>query len=102
MASITQKFGFNIGSNCSGILIVGGILTGNSDGAIVGAGFTPEKVRVLGCSGVEDSAYSVRGATSNRPAGTVAGQMFYDTTLGLPLWWNSTASAWQRADGTNV
>jgi hypothetical protein len=43
------------------------------------------------------------GATGSRPAGLVAGDVgraFFDTTLGLPIWWNGTV--WINAAGTPV
>jgi hypothetical protein len=38
------------------------------------------------------------GPTGSRPTATAAGQQWFDTTLGLPLWWNGTA--WRDAAGT--
>jgi len=40
------------------------------------------------------------GSTVSRPSGPVTGQRFFDTTLGLPIWWNGTA--WINAAGTTV
>jgi hypothetical protein len=40
------------------------------------------------------------GATADRPASPVTGQMFFDTTLGTPIWWNG--SNWIDASGTTV
>lgn len=40
------------------------------------------------------------GATGARPVTTVVGYMFFDTTLGLPVWWNG--AAWVDATGTIV
>jgi len=43
------------------------------------------------------------GTTSNRPAGLTAanaGQPYFDTTLGKPVWWNGTA--WVDATGTSA
>lgn len=41
------------------------------------------------------------GATSDRPhAGCYQGEMFFDQTLGRPLWWS--AGAWRNADGAAV
>jgi len=43
------------------------------------------------------------GATGSRPAGLVAGdagRTFFDTTLGLPIWWNGTG--WINAAGAAV
>lgn len=40
------------------------------------------------------------GTTADRPAGTglVTGDRYFDTTLGLPIWWDG--SAWILADGS--
>lgn len=40
------------------------------------------------------------GSTVSRPSGPVTGQRFFDTTLGLPIWWNGTN--WINAAGTIV
>lgn len=45
------------------------------------------------------------GPTTSRPIGTVQtplsiGQTYFDTTLGIPIWWNGTA--WKNASGTTV
>jgi len=41
------------------------------------------------------------GSTAERPAaGRYPGEMFFDETLGQPLWWS--AGAWRRADGDAV
>lgn len=46
---------------------------------------------------------SASGVTGNRPTGLAsgdAGVQYFDTTLGLPIWWNGTA--WINAIGTSV
>ena len=45
------------------------------------------------------------GTTANRPANTTliklqTGQVYFDTTLGIPIWWNGTN--WVNASGTVV
>jgi len=41
------------------------------------------------------------GSTADRPAaGRYPGEMFFDETLGRPLWWS--AGAWRNADGAAV
>jgi hypothetical protein len=40
------------------------------------------------------------GATAQRPVAPVVAQRYYDTTLGIPIWWNG--SAWKNAAGTTV
>lgn len=43
---------------------------------------------------------TLNGATGNRPASSVLGQFYYDTTIDRPVWWNG--SAWKKADGTSA
>lgn len=39
------------------------------------------------------------GATADRPTGTLpTGARYFDTTLGLPIWWDG--AAWILADGS--
>jgi len=41
------------------------------------------------------------GTTTNRPtAGLQVGQFYFDTTLGIPIWYNGTV--WKNANGTTV
>lgn len=41
------------------------------------------------------------GATADRPAQSLQiGQFYYDTTLGIPIWYNGTV--WKNASGTTV
>jgi hypothetical protein len=41
------------------------------------------------------------GATAARPTTTLlVGQQYFDTTLGIPVWWNG--SNWVNASGTTV
>ena len=45
------------------------------------------------------------GTTNQRPVQNVQaplsiGQQFFDTTLGIPIWWNGTV--WKNASGTTV
>jgi hypothetical protein len=41
------------------------------------------------------------GTTANRPTLLLQiGQMYYDTTLGIPIWYNGTV--WKNASGTTV
>ena len=41
---------------------------------------------------------SLFGPTSSRPSSPTTGQSYFDTTLGLPIWWNS--GVWVNAQGT--
>ena len=56
--------------------------------------------------GTIDNAISILskpaiGTTANRPAIQLQiGQQFYDTTLGIPIWYNGTV--WKNASGTTV
>jgi uncharacterized protein YjdB len=41
------------------------------------------------------------GTTANRPTDRLqVGQTYYDTTLGIPIWYNGTV--WKNASGTTV
>ena len=41
------------------------------------------------------------GVTADRPTERLdIGQFYYDTTLGIPIWWNGTV--WKNASGTSV
>jgi hypothetical protein len=41
------------------------------------------------------------GTTANRPADVLqVGQFYFDTTLGIPIWYNGTV--WKNASGTTV
>ncbi|KPO39020.1 hypothetical protein ACU81_10110 [Escherichia coli] len=42
------------------------------------------------------------GTTAQRPVSPTVPVEYYDTTLGLPIWWNITTSTWKRADGADV
>ncbi len=41
-----------------------------------------------------------QGATDARPLNPTVGTLFYDTTLGRPIWWNGTG--WRDAAGGAV
>jgi hypothetical protein len=47
----------------------------------------------------------LNGSTANRPVSNVQtplpiGQQYFDTTLGIPIYWNGTV--WKNASGTTV
>lgn len=46
------------------------------------------------------TSYPTSGTTAGRPTGIGEGGIFFDTTLGQPIWW--TGSGWVDADGTAV
>ena len=46
-------------------------------------------------------AQPISGTTAERPAVQLhVGQTFFDTTLGIPIWYNGTV--WKNASGTTV
>jgi hypothetical protein len=46
-------------------------------------------------------AQPISGTGAERPAVQLhIGQMFFDTTLGIPIWWNG--AVWKNASGTTV
>lgn len=95
----TQKRGINIEDTSGGIAVLSSVFDGNSE---VNIGGDQSKCRVLACQGVPDTVIVSGGGTSQRPSSPKAGQQYYDTNLGLPVWWNATTETWQRADGTNT
>jgi hypothetical protein len=53
----------------------------------------------------QNAAIPAYGTTAQRPVTSTAlplatGQIYYDTTLGIPIWWNGTV--WKNASGTTV
>lgn len=58
--------------------------------------------RTLACTGVADTVVVIRGGTSSRPPSPLNGQQYYDTSLGMPIWWNANTNTWKRADGTDA
>ncbi|MCU3600490.1 hypothetical protein N8V85_17405 [Enterobacter hormaechei subsp. hoffmannii] len=95
----TQKRGINIEDTSGGIAVLSSVFDGNSE---VNIGGDQSKYRVLACQGVPDTVIVSGGGTSQRPSSPKTGQQYYDTNLGLPVWWNATTETWQRADGTNT
>ena len=53
----------------------------------------------LGWSLAPDAACDT---TANRPATANPGDMFFDSTLGIPIWRNAANSAWVNASGSTV
>lgn len=43
---------------------------------------------------------TLSGLTVNRPSPSFVGQQYFDTTIGMPTWWDG--SNWAKADGTIV
>ena len=42
------------------------------------------------------------GVTAERPTNPTDGQMFYDRTLKIPVWFNAADGNWKNAAGTAV
>lgn len=40
------------------------------------------------------------GTTAKRPTKLFIGQMYFDTTIGKPIWVNGAGTGWVKADGT--
>lgn len=95
----TQKRGINIEDTSGGVTVLSSVFDGNSE---VNIGGDTSKYRALACQGVPDTVIVSGGATSERPASPKAGQQFYDSSLGLPIWWNSVTNTWKNAAGANV
>ena len=57
--------------------------------------------RIIGNVGVYDSSWNM-GSTASRPSSPNSGDMYYDTNLGLPIWWNSVTNTWKNAAGIDV
>lgn len=49
---------------------------------------------------ITDVVAPVSGATGSRPTPTIVGQVFFDTTLGKPVWWRG--AVWVDATGATV
>jgi hypothetical protein len=54
----------------------------------------------LVANGTEWNAVAMSGATGARPGSPVAGQSFFDTTIGKPVWWSG--AAWVDATGAGA
>lgn len=49
---------------------------------------------------IADVVAPASGATGSRPTPTIVGQVFFDTTLGKPVWWKG--AVWVDATGATV
>nr|6NW9_A Chain A, Tailspike protein [Kuttervirus CBA120]6NW9_B Chain B, Tailspike protein [Kuttervirus CBA120]6NW9_C Chain C, Tailspike protein [Kuttervirus CBA120] len=97
----TQPVGYSdISSNSTGILLSGVAF----DEALTTKVYLDTSIttrnKVINCSGVPDTI--ARGSTANRPANPQASYQYYDTTLGIPIWWNSVSGTWKNAAGADV
>lgn len=92
------------GDNCNSITIIGVSFDSDMTTKISLNTSEARKNRIIACLGVNDTqtTYQNRGSTAQRPTAPVSGQMYYDTTLGLPIWYNTVSSTWKMADGTSV
>ncbi|MDF9218307.1 hypothetical protein P5X50_23450, partial [Enterobacter hormaechei] len=98
MASLNQAYGLNCGSNSSHTKIIGCNFTGNtSDKNIIGVG----SYKTWFCTGVPDTLLSNYGSTAERPSSPPPGFEFFDTQIGLPIFWNPVTNHWIRADGVD-
>lgn len=95
----TQKLGINVEDTSGAVIVLSSVFSGNSE---VNLGGPASEYRVVACAGVPDSPYVAAGSSSERPSSPIAGQQYYDNTLGIPIWWNSVDLSWKRADGANV
>jgi K+-transporting ATPase c subunit len=61
--------------------------------------FTPEQLSQV-MQGAFTASTSLTGPTANRPTGLADGVMWFDTTLGLPVWSKATSgTGWVNATG---
>jgi hypothetical protein len=60
----------------------------------------PAEWNNLWASKADASNIPVTGTTAARPAGAPLGWSYFDTTLGVPVWWNGTG--WVNSTGGAV
>jgi hypothetical protein len=100
-----KNFGVKFQDHNGGPLrvIIGAGLDGIKFGASSDANIYRSAANVLKTDSLLVGALGVvtnTGATGSRPASPLAGQMFYDTTLSKPIWYNG--SNWKDATGATV
>ena len=95
----TQKRGINIEDTSTNVVVVSSTFDGNS---LSNIGGSPGTYRAFANFGVTDTPSLLYGSTAERPVSPTVPVEYYDTTLGLPVWWNITTSTWKRADGVDV
>ncbi|HBA9072450.1 TPA: hypothetical protein J1268_002153, partial [Escherichia coli] len=95
----TQKRGINIEDTSTNVVVVSSTFDGNS---LSNIGGSPGTYRAFANFGVTDTPSLLYGSTAERPVSPTVPVEYYDTTLGLPVWWNTTTSTWKRADGVDV
>ncbi|MEB6519450.1 right-handed parallel beta-helix repeat-containing protein [Citrobacter portucalensis] len=95
----TQQRGINIEDTSTSIVVLSSTFSGNT---VSNIGGSPGTYRAFANFGVTDTPSLLYGTTAQRPVSPIVPVEYYDTTLGLPVWWNTTTSTWKRADGTNT
>ncbi|EIZ7368294.1 right-handed parallel beta-helix repeat-containing protein [Salmonella enterica] len=95
----TQQRGINIEDTSTSIVVLSSTFSGNT---ISNIGGSPGTYRAFANFGVTDTPSLLYGSTAQRPVSPTVPAEYYDTTLGLPIWWNITTSTWKRADGADV
>ncbi|EJH7817463.1 right-handed parallel beta-helix repeat-containing protein [Salmonella enterica] len=93
-----QQLGINIEDTSISIVVLSSTFSGNTVSNINGL---PGTYRAFANFGVTDTSSLLYGTTEQRPISPIVPVEYYDTTLGLPVWWNITTSTWKRADGTD-
>lgn len=93
-----QQHGINIEDTSESIVVLNSTFSGNT---VSNIGGLPGKYRAFANFGVTDTSSLLYGTTAQRPISPIVPVEYYDTTLGLPVWWNITTSTWKRADGTD-
>lgn len=95
----TQQRGINIEDTSTLIVVLSSIFSGNT---VSNIGGSPGTYRAFANFGVTDTPSLLYGSIAERPVSPTVPVEYYDTTLGLPIWWNITTSTWKRADGADV
>lgn len=63
---------------------------------------TGEKLYVLNSAGTaQEVSYTLSGPSTSRSTSLSDGSMYFDTTLGKPVWYTTTGG-WVDADGTTA
>jgi hypothetical protein len=88
------------GGNLENSVVSGNIVEGMTNGIALYVEGTGNYVRDN--PGVPSTAERPMraGVSASRPADPVNGHFYFDTTLGLPIWWDGVANEWVKADGT--
>jgi hypothetical protein len=97
--NVTSGYSY-LDSEGSGMVRVNADASTGTGGLLVGDGTGGANTTTIAGGNVTATGVIATGSgpTGSRPTATAAGQQWFDTTLGLPLWWNGTA--WRDAAGT--